>query len=170
MRHVDIGEGIDGRFDHVLVLLRLEFEFDHVFREPLDELRVPVGAGFFGRRLRAEVGPVLVGGRSRDVEPGTLAVPVSWRAAEHAALFPTMTGQLVVRDEGAANIDVRLIGEYRPPLGAVGAMVDRLFAQRAAAASLREYLHTVATRLAARLAEHSLPRQPRPSQGSQRSP
>ena len=98
-----------------------------------------------------------VGGYCVGIEQGTLEIPVRWRAARHAVFFPTMRGRLVVRDNGFDAIVVRLVGTYRPPLGPLGWIIDRLFGRRAATASLERYLQTVAARLEAKLREHLPP-------------
>jgi hypothetical protein len=149
---VQLSERIRGRYEQVPPILRLEF--DHVFREPLDELRVQVGGGSIGWRVQAEVGPMDNFPRPSDFVPRTLEVPVSWQAVEHPALFPTMNGQLRIRDAGHETIELRLTGEYTPPLGAIGALGDRFVGHQAVTVSLRGYLLDVAHRLDAKLAEH----------------
>jgi hypothetical protein len=154
---IHLAEAIEGRYTSVSPILRVEYEFDYVLREPLEELRVALGDGSLSRRVEAELGPVQVGGRCVGLEPGTLEIPLRWRAARHPALFPTMRGQLVVHDTGHDTLEVRLDGTYRPPFGWLGALLDRLFGRRVATGSLAQYLHTVATRLAGKLAEHTPP-------------
>jgi hypothetical protein len=162
-------ERIRGCYEHVPPILRLEF--DHVVRKPLDELRVQVGGGSIGRRVQAEVGPMYVSPRALDLPPRTLEVPLSCQAAEHPALFPTMNGQLRIRDAGDETIELRLTGEYTPPLGAIGAIGDRFAGHQAATESLRGYLLEVAHRLDAKMAQHTAPFVSRPSSAHlERSP
>ena len=158
---VRLTEHIQGCYEHVAPILRLEF--DHVIREPLGELRVQVGGGSIGRRVRAEVGPMSVSPRKFGLPPRALEVPVAWQAAEHPALFPTLNGQLRIRDAEHETIELRLTGEYTPPLGAIGVIGDRFAGHQAATASLRGYLVEVAQRLGAKLAEHTPPLSPPPS-------
>jgi hypothetical protein len=155
---VRLTERIRGCYDHVPPILRLEF--DPVIREPLGELRVQVGGGSIGRRVRAEVGPMSISPRKIGLPPRALEVPVTWQAAEHPALFPTLNGQLCIRDVGHDTIELRLTGEYTPPLGAIGAIGDRFAGHQAATTSLRGYLLEVAHRLDAKLAEHAPPLSP----------
>jgi hypothetical protein len=152
---VQLSERIRGRYEHVPPILRLEFH--RVVREPLDELRVQVGGGSIGRRIHAHVGPMEISPPTPDVASRILTVPLSWQAAEHPALFPTMNGQLVIRPAGDDAIELDLTGEYTPPLGAIGAIGDRLAGHEAATASLRSYLHEIARRLTAELAAHPPP-------------
>jgi hypothetical protein len=150
---VRLTERIHGRCEQALSILRLEL--DHVVREPLEELRVNVGATSLGRRVDAAIGPMRPGlGIPEDTSPA-VEVPIVCRAAEHPALFPTMSGQLRIRAADPETIELRLTGRYTPPLGAVGAIADRFAGQLAATASLRGYLVEVARRLEVKLAEHT---------------
>jgi hypothetical protein len=158
---IGLTERIRGRYEKVPPILRLEF--DYVVREPVAELRVQVGGGSISWRVQAEVGPMYVSPQTLGISSRTLEVPVSWQAAEHPALFPTMNGQLRIRDAGHDTIELRLTGEYTPPLGAIGAIGDHFAGHQAATASLREYLLEVARRLDAKLAEHTLALVFRPS-------
>ena len=158
---VRLTEHSGGCYEHVPPVLRLDF--DHVIRDPLRELRVQVGGGSIGRRVRAEVGPISMSPRKPGLPPRALEVPVTWSAAEHPALFPILNGQLRIGDIGHDTIELRLTGEYTPPLGALGAIGDRLAGHQAATVSLRAYLLEVAHRLDAKLAEHTLRLNPPPS-------
>ena len=149
---VRLTERISGNYEHVWPILRLEF--DHVFRAPLAEVRVQVGASSISRRVQAQVGPASIGAAPGEFEPRTLTVPIWWRAADHPGLFPTLAGEIRVRNAGAGRIELRLTGEYTPPLGAIGAIADRFAGHQAATASLRADLLDVARRLEAELAEH----------------
>jgi len=170
MKHeIRLTERIRGPYEQVPPILTLEF--DYVVREPLDELRVQVGDSSIGRRVHAEVGPMRTSTRTRDLPPRTLDIPLSWRAAEHPALFPTMRGTLRIRGAGRNTVELRLTGEYAPPLGVVGAVGDRLAGHEATTASLHRYLLEVASRLGLKLAEHAPPPAPRPSRSHhERSP
>ena len=169
VRMVRLTERIHGQYEQVPPVLRLEF--DHVIREPLDELRVQVGGSSLGRRVHAEVGPIRMSKQTRDLPPRTLEIPVSWRAAEHPALFPTMHGHLRIRGAGYDAIELRLTGKYSPPLGALGAIGDRFAGHQAVTASLGTYLLEVAHRLDAKLAQHAPPAPSPPSRAQrERSP
>lgn len=162
-------ERIRGRYDQVPPVLRLEF--DYVVRAPLDELRVQVGGNSVGRRIHAQIEPMLNRRRTFGLPARTLEIPLSWQAAQHPALFPSMNGQLRIRDAGHERIELCLTGEYTPPLGAIGAIGDRFVGHQAATSSLRGYLLEVAHRLEAKLGEHTpSPAPSRPRGGRERSP
>jgi hypothetical protein len=114
-------------------------------------LRTPIdGEGFTaleigipgGRQITREVG---LGFGPRLEEDDVSALPVWWEDAEHPELFPTFDGGLEVHDVDGGT-EVRLVGSYRPPLGAVGRFADGLLGRRIVAASLEAFLTAVADR------------------------
>ena len=143
---IDLAEQIPGTHWHAAAILKLEL--DEIVRVPLEELRIEIGGGAVTRRVHAEVGPLISG-------HGTLAVPLHWKAAERPNLFPVMDGMLRISDAGAHRIEVRLVGQYTPPLGAAGAVADAIAGRRVAERSLRGLVATVAQRLEAALVEHA---------------
>jgi hypothetical protein len=147
MKHtIDLAEQIPGTYWHAAAILKLEF--DPIIRVPLEELRFEIGGGAITRRVEAEVGPL-------QSEAASLRVPLQWKAAEHPNLFPTMHGELHISNIDGSQIELRLGGEYRPPLGPVGAVGDALAGRRMAEKSLRGFLIEVARRLEAKLVEHA---------------
>jgi hypothetical protein len=147
MKHtIDLAEEIPGTYWHAAAILKLEL--DPIIRVPLEELRFEIGGGAITRRVEAEVGPL-------QSEAASLCVALEWKAAEHPNLFPAMHGELHISNIDGAQIELRLGGEYRPPLGAVGAVGDALAGRRVAEKSLRGFLIEVARRLEAKLVEHA---------------
>ena len=147
MNHaIDLTKRIPGTYWHAAAILKLEL--DQIVRAPLEELRIEIGGGAITRRVDAEVGPLING-------HGTLRVPVRWKAAEHPSLFPVMDADLHVSDLDSGHIELRLVGEYRPPLGAVGAVADAVAGRRVAEHSVHDFLTDVAQRLEAELVEHT---------------
>lgn len=65
-------------------------------------------------------------------------VPIEWRAATHAPLFPVFAGQLRLT---ARHLE--LDGQYLPPGGTVGYVVDRLLLHVAASGTGRWLLQKV---------------------------
>jgi hypothetical protein len=146
MKHpIDLAERIRGTYWHAAAILKLDL--DPVVRAPLEELRFEIGGGAITRRVRAEVGPMIT-------EPNSLRIPLRWKAAEHPKLFPLMDGELQISDRGH-DIELRLVGEYRLPLGAIGAAADVVAGHRVAEKSLQGFLTEVANRLQAKLIEHT---------------
>lgn len=143
---IDLAERISGTYWHAAAILKLDL--DPIVRAPLEELRFEIGGGAITRRVRAEVGP-LIGGAEQ------LRVPLHWKASEHPSLFPVMEAELHVSDVEGRRIELRLVGEYRAPLGAIGDLADALAGRRVAENSLRRFLTEVASRLRAKLIEHT---------------
>jgi hypothetical protein len=147
MKHpIDLAERIGGTYWHAAAILKLDL--DQIVKAPLEELRFEIGGGAVSRRVRAEVGPMISG-------PDSLRIPLHWTAAEHPNLFPVMDGDLHISDAGGNHIELRLVGEYGSPLGAVGAVADAVAGHRVAENSLRGFLTEVANRLRAELIEHT---------------
>jgi hypothetical protein len=147
MKHmIDITEEIDCAYWHAAAILKLDR--DPIIKAPLEELRFEIGGGAVTRRVQATLGPVVYGHDS-------LQVSLHWNAAEHPHLFPVMNAQLVIREIGGKHIELRLKGEYQPPLGVIGAAGDALAGHRVAKNSLRGFLTEVAQRLEAGLVEHA---------------
>jgi hypothetical protein len=143
--HIDLAKTIGGTYWHAAAILKLDL--DLVVRAPLEELRFEIGGSAISRRVRAEVGPLIS-------EPESVRIPLHWRAAEHPSLFPLMEGELHVSNGSGDHIELRLVGEYRAPLGAIGAVADAVAGHHVAEKSLDGFLTAVADRLRAKLMEH----------------
>ena len=147
MKHaIDLAERIPGTYWHASAILKVDL--DSVVKAPLEELRFEIGGGAFTRRVEAAVGPMSSG-------PSSLSVPLHWTAAEHPSLFPVMDGELRISNDEGKQILLRLVGEYRSPLGAVGAVGDAVGGRRVAEKSIHGFLADVAQRLQAKLVEHA---------------
>ena len=147
MRHsIDLAQRIPGTYWHAAAILKLEL--DPIVRGPLEELRFQIGGGAITRRVAAEVGPI-------ETHTDRLRVPLHWKAAEHPRLFPVMDADLQINDAGGNHIELHVVGEYRTPLGAVGAVADVVAGRHVAETSIRDFLADVAQRLEEKLIEHA---------------
>ena len=90
------------------------------------------------RSVRLGFGP-----RLQDED--AVVLPVWWEDDEHPHLFPTFDGGLELRDDYGGT-DLRLVGSYQPPLGALG-FADGLAGHRFVVASLETFVDDVTTRL-----------------------
>jgi hypothetical protein len=70
---------------------------------------------------------------------GGWTIPIEWRAASLAPLFPVFSGQLII-DAERIVID----GHYAPPFGVVGYVLDRALLSIAARGTARWFLGKVA--------------------------
>jgi hypothetical protein len=94
-----------------------------------------------GREVRVGLGTVFS-------EGDAVVVPLWMEAAEYPHLFPVFHGGLEIRPDGDV-IDLRLVGSYRPPLGAVGRFADAMVGHLVVIGSLESLLAAAAERLAA---------------------
>ena len=110
-----------------------------------------------GEELRAKVGPS-IDGRAKEVtlEIGIaeihrsgLVYPISWTAIGAQALFPKLTGELVLSHVGPAKTKLSLEATYRPPMGALGKMADRVLLGRFAESTVQNWVDQLAGALTA---------------------
>ena len=80
----------------------------------------------------------------------TVVLPLRWEATGAAGkLFPVLDANLVLTPRGEDRSTLALTGAYRPPLGGVGAALDRALLNRAAAATIRSLVSQVADSITA---------------------
>jgi hypothetical protein len=104
------------------------------------ELRLELGDNIIGRDVVLALGVV-------EVADDEAHVAVSWRAARHPHLFPVFEGELQVRREGWADVELRLAGSYRTPFWFAGELGDRMLGHHVADRTFRSFLAGVARRL-----------------------
>ena len=122
-------------------------------------------AGAVAASLRANIGSLEVGtdvtievGAIEELPDGPLGhvpttrIPLTWKATRAAALFPSMEAVLTIYALSKDETQLDLRGEYRPPLGALGAAVDTIALGRLADASVHRFVADIAARLSAELA------------------
>jgi len=111
-------------------------------------LRVNIGAVEVSTAIDIEVGTIseVAGGPGR---PRMLEIPVHWKAAERAALFPVMNAQLDVYPLTSTETQLDFHGHYDPPLGVLGSAVDAAVGHRIAEASVHRFVAEVAQYLRA---------------------
>ena len=78
-----------------------------------------------------------------------VVLPLRWQATgAMGRLFPVLDANLTLTPAGARQTLMRLDGAYRPPLGGVGASLDRVLLHRAATATIRALLTRIADAIA----------------------
>ena len=92
--------------------------------------------------------------RVRLLEPvprdDAVVLPLRWEATgAMGRLFPVLDANLVLTPGDDDRARLALMGAYRPPLGAVGATLDRMLLNHAATATVRSLLTSVADSLLA---------------------
>jgi hypothetical protein len=100
----------------------------------------PAGLGRFGKEVRVRLLPAhWVGGH--------VVVALRWEpTGATAGLFPSLDADLTLYPDEVGSV-VGIVGCYRPPLGALGARVDRVLLSRAAQATVQALTEEVARRL-----------------------
>jgi hypothetical protein len=107
-------------------------------------LRAEVGFGPPGRRLEKQV-EIELGQPFRLASKTVL--PMMWRATSAHALFPSLEADLEVAPMGANRTQLSVSARYRPPLGAVGKVVDRALLHRVAEATIKDFVDRAAEAL-----------------------
>jgi hypothetical protein len=97
------------------------------------ELAVRVGGSRIGRAVVVQSGPAMT-------LPGRCQVSISWRAARHPELYPTLSGVLEATPVATRQTRLALWASYDPPAGAVGELADRAVMHRLAEASAEELM------------------------------
>lgn len=101
-------------------------------------LRVgPGGPGWFEKTVKVHLGAV-----TRSSE--SLSIPIAWEATGLTGLFPRLEGVLALAALDPERTELSLVGQYRPPLGRAGLVLDETLLSRAAHATIRSFLRRVA--------------------------
>ncbi len=121
-----------------------------------------------GATLRVAVGPIEIGAPvnirvvSVTDEVGPLGdkatrLEVAWTAAKGGGFFPSMEATLRVYPLSRGETQIDLHGKYRPPLGAVGNVINAVFLHRVAEATVLRFVQDLAARINAELASGTTP-------------
>lgn len=92
--------------------------------------------------------PVRVTVGSAVRRDGRTVLPISWRAADAAVIFPTFEGTVELAGVDAHRVSLAIAGAYRAPLGPLGAVGDATVLHGA----VQQTLSVLVVRLAAALA------------------
>jgi hypothetical protein len=115
-----------------------------------------------GPELKARIGSISVGVpiSVRVVSVGDIQrwgqdatrFELEWKAAERAALFPTMIAHLDIYALGSQETQLDLEGVYDPPLGVIGDAGDAIAAHAVAETAVRRFVEEVGAYLRDHLA------------------
>ncbi|HSL10261.1 MAG TPA: hypothetical protein VLA82_02970 [Actinomycetota bacterium] len=109
-----------------------------------DDLLAEVGFGEqprISRTVAIELAPV-------QQMPSKAVVPIRWKAAGAAGLFPELDADIEVAPLGVRT-QLALSARYVPPLGVLGRAVDRALLARVAEATIKDFLDRVADAIVA---------------------
>lgn len=108
-----------------------------------------------GSELMARVGVKLAGipvykqvkleiGSSPDLlHDGRVMLPVSWATAGGPPIFPKLAGTIHVEPAGQTETRVTLNATYDPPLGKLGALLDRALMHRLAMMTMVDFVDRI---------------------------
>jgi hypothetical protein len=108
--------------------------------------------------LRARIGPIEVGAdidiQVISVEDGvspldapSTRITLDWKASRSPGLFPVMRAVLSVYALSPTVTQLDLEGDYEPPLGPLGRVIDAAIGHRVAEASVHRFIEQVASHL-----------------------
>jgi hypothetical protein len=106
----------------------------------LSELGFEVGKRRMAKRIEVEIGTM------RPMSGVTL-LPIRWKAASHAGLFPALDGQLEIAPIGKTKTQLGLSASYEPPLGLLGKVVDRALMHRVAELTVKDFVERIGDKL-----------------------
>jgi hypothetical protein len=127
------------------VHLHLEGLQDASAEALVDSRRTLMQAGVTGlsKQVQAQVRPAYL-------HADTMVVPLRWIATgATGGLFPELDANLEIAPDGEGASQLRLTGSYRPPLGTVGASIDRVVLHRLAEGTFRSFLRQLSEKLLA---------------------
>lgn len=79
--------------------------------------------------------------------PETTRIELEWEAATMPRLFPFMKAELAIYPLTSTETQLDLRGNYEPPLGIVGSVIDAAVGNRIAEASVHQFISDVAAYL-----------------------
>ena len=140
--HVPVGLGVvQARIDEVRS--SLEGWAGVAYREG-EELHAKVGPGEMGyaKEIRLGIGP-------GEVRPAGIVYPVTWTAAGAEVLFPRLQADLILSHLGPGRTKLTLEGNYDPPMGRVGRMIDRIILKNLAESTVQDWVDRIARAVSA---------------------
>jgi hypothetical protein len=106
----------------------------------LSEVGFNLGKRRIARNITVEIG-------APKAAVGLMFLPIRWRSATQAGLFPTLEGVLEVAPLGSGRTLLSLSASYEPPLGLIGQLADRALFHRVAEVTVKDFLERIAARL-----------------------
>lgn len=115
------------------------------------ELHVNIGGIEVGTDIAISVNSIESQPKEGMSSPQT-KINLEWKAAKMPRLFPLMKAELAVYPLTSTETQLSLTGNYEPPLGVVGSMIDSVVGHRIAEASVHQFINDVAAYLRSELA------------------
>ena len=148
---VSLRAAVDGRIDLGRVPAAFGDEMPNWLGQPIEPASTHMLGYLCDLELRVSPGRLVTFRKSAIISLGAPVpmaegwlIPIEWRAATLAPLFPVLVGQLIVTADRVA-----IEGHYAPPFGTIGYVLDRGLLSIAARGTARWFLTKVAGILAA---------------------
>ena len=103
----------------------------------LADVGIPMAGGRLGKQVQIELGDAVE-------TPSRTWLPLTWKATGPESLFPSMEGELEAAPLGKELTQIGLSARYKPPFGALGSTLDRMFLHRVAEATVQDFVWRVA--------------------------
>jgi hypothetical protein len=113
---------------------------------------------FAGIEIGVDVRPLLRGVRENAGASGqqpNMSLEIGWEASRTPGLFPSMNLELSAWRLSSTETQLEIVGEYRPPLGPVGNVIDAAVGHRIAEASVHRFLDDIVEQIRRDLPEES---------------
>lgn len=116
------------------------------------ELRVDIAGVEIGTEIAISINAIEET-PSKATAPATTRLDLAWEATKSPRLFPIMQAQLSIYALTAQETQLDFLGQYDPPMGALGNAVNAVLAHRFAEASVHRFLSDLAAYLKAELTD-----------------
>ncbi len=90
---------------------------------------------------------------AKGLHSATTRIQLEWEAVKMPGLFPFMKAELSIYPLTSTETQLYLSGNYEPPLGVLGSLIDTVVGHRIAEASVHQFITDVAVYLRRELAE-----------------
>lgn len=88
----------------------------------------------------------------KELSTEVTRIQLEWEAAQMPGLFPFMQAELSIYPLTATETQLYLSGNYEPPLGVLGSLIDAVIGHRIAEASVHQFITDIAVYLRKELA------------------
>lgn len=82
--------------------------------------------------------------------PAKTLLPMTWKAAEHERMFPSLDADLEIASLGPNRTQLSVSARYQPPMGTLGRALDRALLHRVAEATVKDFVDRVGEALRTR--------------------
>ena len=115
-------------------------------RSVATELRVSIGTIEIGTDVTISIDSIDTTTRQGSLAPVT-CLELQWEAAKRPHLFPCMKAEFSIYPLTGSETQLDFSGEYVPPLGTLGSLLDTFIGHKVAEASVHEFVADVAAYL-----------------------